>query len=103
AEPTRTHGTPVRPRASAGDPQLAGQRHRRAVAVADAGGRCVTTAIRTLVVDDEKLARDRLNGFLSTLGGVEVVGQATNGLEAVEMIEEKHPDLVFLDVQMPGM
>jgi DNA-binding LytR/AlgR family response regulator len=62
-----------------------------------------TTTIRTLVVDDEKLARDRLNGFLSTLGGVEVVGQAANGLQAVEMIESEHPDLVFLDVQMPGM
>jgi two-component system, LytTR family, response regulator LytT len=63
----------------------------------------VNAAIRTLVVDDEKLARDRLNGFLASLGGVEVVGQASNGLEAVEMIEDKHPDLVFLDVQMPGM
>jgi two-component system response regulator LytT len=60
-------------------------------------------ALRTLVVDDEKLARDRLTGFLAGLSGVEVIGQATNGLEAVQMIQQDKPDLVFLDVQMPGM
>jgi len=59
--------------------------------------------IRALVVDDEKLARDRLIGFLAKLQGVEVVGQATNGVEAVESIQREKPDLVFLDVQMPGM
>jgi len=63
----------------------------------------VTTTIRTLVVDDEKLARDRLTGFLSKLDGVQVIGQATNGVEAVTCIERDKPDLVFLDVQMPGM
>jgi two-component system response regulator LytT len=59
--------------------------------------------IRALVVDDEKLARDRLIGFLAKLPGVDVVGQATNGVEAVESIARDKPDLVFLDVQMPGM
>ena len=59
--------------------------------------------IRALVVDDEKLARDRLIGFLAKVHGVEVVGQATNGVEAVETIAREKPDLVFLDVQMPGM
>jgi two-component system, LytTR family, response regulator LytT len=63
----------------------------------------VTAVIRTLVVDDEKLARDRLIGFLAKLQGVQVVGQAENGVEAVERIERDKPDLVFLDVQMPGM
>jgi len=62
----------------------------------------MTQAIRTLVVDDEKLARDRLIGFLAKLAGVEIVGQATNGVEAVERIEREKPDLVFLDVQMPA-
>jgi DNA-binding LytR/AlgR family response regulator len=61
------------------------------------------SAIRTLVVDDEKLARDRLSGFLRGLDGVELVGEACDGVEAVEMIGEHRPDLVFLDVQMPGM
>ena len=61
------------------------------------------TAIRTIVVDDEKLARDRLAGFLAALDGVELVGQAQNGVEALALIEAERPDLVFLDVRMPGM
>ena len=60
-------------------------------------------AIRTVVVDDEKLARDRLAGFLAALDGVELVGQAQNGVEALALIEAERPDLVFLDVRMPGM
>jgi DNA-binding LytR/AlgR family response regulator len=60
-------------------------------------------AIRTLVVDDEKLARQRLEGFLGKLPDVELVGEAGNGVEALQLIEQEHPDLVFLDVQMPGM
>ena len=63
----------------------------------------MSSPIRALVVDDEKLARDRLIGFLGKVNGVEVVGQATNGVEAVESIAREKPDLVFLDVQMPGM
>ncbi len=59
--------------------------------------------IRTLLVDDEQLARDRLAGFLAGLVDVEVVGQAGDGVQALEMIEQERPDLVFLDVQMPGM
>jgi two-component system response regulator LytT len=59
--------------------------------------------IRTLIVDDEKLARDRLAGFLRAIDGIEVVGEARDGVEAVELIGEHRPDLVFLDVQMPGM
>ncbi len=60
-------------------------------------------AIRILVVDDEKLARDRLVGFLSGLHDVSLLGQAVDGVEALKLIEEERPDLVFLDVQMPGM
>jgi DNA-binding LytR/AlgR family response regulator len=60
-------------------------------------------ALRTLVVDDEKLARDRLVGFLARLDGVELVGEAENGPQALALIETQHPDLLFLDVQMPGM
>lgn len=59
--------------------------------------------IRTLVVDDEKLARDRLTSFLRKFEDIDVVGQAGNGIEAVRQIEEQSPDLVFLDVQMPGL
>jgi two-component system, LytTR family, response regulator len=59
--------------------------------------------IRTLIVDDEKLARDRLITFLRNIDDIEVVGQAKNGLEAVKLIDETSPDVVFLDVQMPGL
>jgi DNA-binding LytR/AlgR family response regulator len=59
--------------------------------------------IRTIVVDDEKLARERLLSFLRGIGDIDVVGQAKNGPDALQLIEATAPDLVFLDVQMPGI
>ena len=59
--------------------------------------------IRVLVVDDEKLARDRLLAFLRKFDDIEIVGEAANGVDAVRRIEETRPDVVFLDVQMPGL
>lgn len=59
--------------------------------------------VRTLVVDDEPLARERLKRLLSDIEGVEIAGEAENGQRAVEMIEEQEPDLVLLDIQMPGL
>jgi len=59
--------------------------------------------LSALIIDDEQLARDELRYLLDQVGGVDVVAQGTNGIEAVDLIEEHHPDLVFLDVQMPGM
>jgi two-component system response regulator LytT len=56
-----------------------------------------------LIVDDERLARDELKYLLDSAGGVEVVAQGTNGIEAVHLIHTHHPDVVFLDVQMPGL
>jgi two-component system LytT family response regulator/two-component system response regulator LytT len=61
------------------------------------------TPIRTVVVDDERLAREELCYLLGTVGGVEVVAQAGNGLEALSLIREHEPDLVILDIQMPGL
>jgi two-component system, LytTR family, response regulator len=58
---------------------------------------------RTLVVDDEPLARDRLLKLLRTSPEIDVIGHATNGADAVHLIREEHPDLVFLDVQMPEL
>ena len=59
--------------------------------------------LKTIVVDDEQLARDELGYLLGQVGGVEVIAQAGNGVEALETIDRLQPDLVFLDVQMPGL
>src|SRR5205807_1605717 len=59
--------------------------------------------LSTLIVDDEQLARDELAYLLKSLDDVEVVAQGKNGVEAVNLIREHSPDLVFLDVQMPGL
>ncbi len=56
-----------------------------------------------LIVDDEQLARDELKYLLDSAGEVEIVGQGKNGIEAVELIRTLEPDIVFLDVQMPGL
>ena len=59
--------------------------------------------ITALIVDDEQLAREELKYLLDSAGSVEVVAQGANGIEAVELIREYQPDVVFLDVQMPGL
>jgi sigma-B regulation protein RsbU (phosphoserine phosphatase) len=58
--------------------------------------------IRALLVDDEEPARDRLRGMLAEHDDVRVVGEAGDGEEAIKRIDELSPDLVFLDIQMPG-
>ena len=58
--------------------------------------------IRVLVVDDEQSARERLRHMLALIPDVDVVGEAAEGAEAISRITELHPDLVFLDIQMPG-
>ena len=59
--------------------------------------------LSAVIVDDEQLARDELAYLLKNAGDVDVVAQGKNGLEAVSLIKEHNPDLVFLDVQMPGL
>jgi two-component system LytT family response regulator/two-component system response regulator LytT len=60
-------------------------------------------AVSAVIVDDEKPARDELAYLLKSFSDISVVGQGKNGLEAVSLIKEHSPDLVFLDVQMPGL
>jgi len=60
-------------------------------------------ALTVVVADDEQLARDELCFLLGQLDGIEVVGQAANGMEALEEIARHDPDVAFLDVQMPGL
>jgi two-component system LytT family response regulator/two-component system response regulator LytT len=59
--------------------------------------------ITALIIDDEELARQELRYLLDSNGNVEILAEGTNGIEAVALIEEHRPDLVFMDVQMPGL
>ena len=59
--------------------------------------------IRTLIVDDEPLARQRIIGLLKTHSEIEVIGECRNGREAIETINRKQPDLIFLDIEMPDV
>src|SRR5436305_3659425 len=59
--------------------------------------------LTAVIVDDEQLARDELAFLVNSVGDVNVVAQGKNGLEAVNLIKEHSPDLLFLDVQMPGL
>jgi len=59
--------------------------------------------LSAVIVDDEQLARDELAFLLKGTGDIDVVAQGKNGLEAVNLIREHNPDLLFLDVQMPGL
>lgn len=58
---------------------------------------------RILIVDDEKPARERIRGILKEQKGHEIIGEAENGREALQKIEELHPDVVLLDIRMPGI
>lgn len=59
--------------------------------------------ITAILVDDEKLAREELSYLLKDIADIEIVGIGENGPEAMRLIEELEPDIVFLDVQMPGL
>ncbi len=59
--------------------------------------------MRALLVDDERLARAELTRLLDKFPEIEIIAEASNGEEAIKFIEELKPDLVFLDIQMPGM
>lgn len=59
--------------------------------------------LRTIVVDDEQLAREELCFLLGELGGIDVIAQAADGVDALSMVEAHEPDVVMLDVQMPGL
>jgi two-component system response regulator LytT len=60
-------------------------------------------ALSVIIIDDEQLARDELAYLLRDIDDLDVVAQGKNGLEAINLIRDHSPDLVFLDVQMPGL
>ena len=59
--------------------------------------------MKVLIVDDEKLARDRISRMLADVEGYDVVGEAGHGMQAVEECQRAQPDVVLLDIRMPGM
>lgn len=58
--------------------------------------------MKSIIIDDERLARNELKRLLEEYPKIEIIGEAANADEAIPMIEEKNPDLIFLDIQMPG-
>jgi DNA-binding LytR/AlgR family response regulator len=63
-----------------------------------------TPALRAVIADDERLMREQLRARLAEVWPeLEIIAEAKNGAEAVQMVEQHHPDLVFLDIRMPGM
>jgi two-component system LytT family response regulator/two-component system response regulator LytT len=63
----------------------------------------MATPLTALIIDDEPLARQELQYLLDAAGDVSVLAQGTNGIEAVELIRTHKPDVIFLDVRMPGL
>jgi YesN/AraC family two-component response regulator len=59
--------------------------------------------IRVMIVDDHLLVRDGLNLLLSTFDEIEVVGLAADGQEAITLYEQARPDVILMDLRMPGM
>ena len=58
--------------------------------------------MRTLIIDDERLARNELRRLLENYPSIEIIDEASNGEEAVEKINLLRPELIFMDIQMPG-
>jgi two-component system LytT family response regulator len=58
---------------------------------------------KTLIIDDERLAREELKSLLLPYDEIEIIGEAKNGEEGIKLIHELKPDLIFLDISMPGM
>jgi two-component system LytT family response regulator len=63
----------------------------------------VVPSIRAIVVDDEPLVRERISALVRQTSQLELVGQAENGLEALNLISTLQPDLLFIDVEMPEL
>ena len=80
-----------------------GNRAATGVAGATQNGGAAAQSISAVLVDDEKLALDELSFLLKEFPDVEIIATASNGLEAVKLIADLEPDLVFMDVQMPGL
>ena len=67
------------------------------------GSKCAMETIRVLLADDHKLVREGIRSLLEEISGVEIVGEAGDGREAVRLVEKHEPDLVLTDIAMPGL
>ncbi len=63
----------------------------------------MSTSLKILLIDDEPLARDRLRSLLDELGGCEIVGEGGTGEQAIDLVQSHQPELLLLDIRMPGM
>jgi two-component system LytT family response regulator len=59
--------------------------------------------MKALIIDDERLAREELKSLLAPFDFIEIIGEAKNSIEGIELIKTLKPDIVFLDIQMPGL
>lgn len=59
--------------------------------------------MKVVVADDSKIFRERINNLLSSINNVVVVGEAENGLEALQLINDNHPEVIILDIRMPEL
>ena len=66
-------------------------------------GKVKTSKMRVIIADDSSLIRNRIKDLINNLNNVEMVGEAKSGLEALQLIWDKKPDLVILDIRMPEM
>ncbi len=74
-----------------------------AMSLSDPQSAIAATPLRAMILDDEKLAREELRYLLESTGTVQVIDEASNGIEGLDKIVQHQPDLLFLDVQMPGL
>jgi DNA-binding NarL/FixJ family response regulator len=77
--------------------------HNKAILKPQADSLSMDNKIRVLIVDDNPILREGLKSVLSQSSGFDIVGEAANGLEAVDSVEKYHPDLVLMDLSMPEM
>jgi two-component system, NarL family, nitrate/nitrite response regulator NarL len=61
----------------------------------------INSKMKILIADDSSLFRERIKDLLKTLNNIEIIGEASDGVEAIQLIDDKSPDIVFLDIRMP--
>src|SRR5262249_34024040 len=94
---------PGRARHALGRPPRAGPRRARRLPAAGLAAVAVTERIRVLVVDDDALVRAGLSMLLAGAEDIEIVGEAADGSEVAEAVTQRRPDVVLMDIRMPGM